>query len=439
MYNIPHSLDAEESLLGAILLKPDSLSKIVGTVAKNDFYKLAHSVIYEAMLDCYEKGEIIDPVVLINIIQKKSELDKIGGEDTIFNILKTVPTAANIENYARIVKEKSVLRKLIDAATKIIEMATEEKDGVHQILDQSENSIFRVSQNREKKDISHARELIDEELERLERVYKNKGAITGIGSGFKELDKLTSGFQPSDLVIVAARPSMGKTALALNIAMNSAVIQKNNVLIFSLEMSNAQIFQRLISSSAQVSLSKLKNGFLDEEEWSRVGIATGRLADSRLYIADTPAITVMEIRAMARRLKSGQGLDLILIDYMQLIRGTRSSDSRQQEISDISRALKGLARELNVPIIALSQLSRAPEQRSDRRPILADLRDSGAIEQDADTVIFLYRDEYYNETSDKKGLAEIKVGKQRNGPTGKVFLRFFADFAKFGDYISSKD
>ncbi len=439
MYNIPCNLEAEESLLGAILLKPDSLSKVVGQVAKGDFYKLAHSVIYDAMLDCYERGEVIDPVILVNVIKKKASLEQIGGEETIFNILRTVPTAANIENYARIVKEKSVLRKLIDGATKIIEMATEEKESVHQILDSSENTIFRISQNREKKEVSHARDLIDEELERLENVYKNKGAITGIGSGFKELDKLTSGFQDSDLVIVAARPSMGKTAFALNIAMNSSIIQNKSALIFSLEMSNAQVFQRFIAGAAQVSLSKLKNGFLGEEEWGRVGVATGRLADSKLYIADTPSITVMEIRALARRLKSSHGLDLIIIDYMQLIRGTRSSDNRQQEISEISRALKGLARELNVPILALSQLSRAPEQRSDRRPILADLRDSGAIEQDADTVIFLYRDEYYNEASDKKGLAEIKVGKQRNGPTGKVYLRFFSDFAKFGDYIPSKE
>lgn len=434
-YNTPYNLEAEESVLGAVLLKPDSLVRVLDIVTKDDFYKPAHSKIYEAMLMCYERGELIDPVILINTIKKTGDINQIGGEDTIFSILRTVPTAANIENYARIVKEKSILRKLINAATTIIEKATEAKDEVDYILDSSENSIFRISQNRERKEVSHVKDLIDKELARLEEVYKNKGSVTGIGSGFKELDKLTSGFHNSDLVIIAARPSMGKTAFALNIAMNASLFQRKKVLIFNLEMSNSQIFQRFIAAGSHVSLSKLKNGFLDEEEWGRVGLTTGRLAESGIFVADTPSITVMEIRALARRLKSTHGLDMIIIDYMQLIKGGRGSDNRQQEISDISRALKGLARELDIPIISLSQLSRAPEQRADKRPMLADLRDSGAIEQDADSVFFLYRDEYYKEDSDLKGVAELRIGKQRNGPTGKVSLKFFSDFDKFTDYL----
>lgn len=433
---IPYDLDAEESVLGSILFKPDSLTKVLDLVKEGDFYKPAHSVIYSAMLSCYEKGEVIDPVVLVDKIKRDNKnLSSIGGEETILNILKSVPNSANVESYARIVKEKATLRHLINVSTNIIEMATEAKDEVHNILDKSENLIFNISQDNERKEVIHVKDLINKELARLEDVYKNKGMVTGISSGLKSLDKLIAGFQPSDLCIIAARPSMGKTAFALNVAYNASLIQKQKVLVFSLEMSDSQIFQRLVSMGSQVSLTKLRNGFLTEEEWSRVGLVTSRLAESDIYVADTPSITVMEIRALARRLKASQGLDMILIDYLQLISGNRGKDNRQQEISDISRSLKGLARDLNVPILLLSQLSRAPEQRSDRRPILSDLRDSGAIEQDADVVLFLYRDEYYNETSDKKGLAEMKVGKQRNGPVGKVHLRFFGEFGRFADYM----
>lgn len=434
--HIPYDLDAEESVLGSILFKPDSLTKIVDLVKETDFYKPAHSVIYSAMLSCYEKGQVIDPVILVdNIKRENKNLNSIGGEETILNILKSVPNSANVESYAKIVKEKSTLRNLINVSTKIIEIATDAKDEVHNILDKAENLIFNISQDNERKEVIHVKDLINKELARLEDVYKNKGMVTGIASGLKSLDKVIAGFQPSDLSIIAARPSMGKTAFALNVAYNASLIQKQKVLIFSLEMSDSQIFQRLVSMGSQVSLTKLRNGFLTEEEWSRVGLVTSRLAESEIYVADTPSITVMEIRALSRRLKSSQGLDMILIDYLQLISGNRGKDNRQQEISDISRSLKGLARELGVPILLLSQLSRAPEQRSDRRPILSDLRDSGAIEQDADVVLFLYRDEYYNETSDKKGIAEIKIGKQRNGPIGKVYLRFFGEFGRFADYM----
>lgn len=433
---IPYNIEAEQSILGGIFLKPDAVAKVIEIIKSDDFYKHSNKIIYEVMLECYEEGDVIDPLLVIEKLKKRQKLNEVGGEEELFDIMKSVPTAANIENYARIVKEKAVLRKLIDVGTSIVELAYDGYDEVEAIMDRAENMIFKIAQDKEKKEVYSVKDLIDEEFERLEKVYQNKGEVTGISSNFTEFDKMTSGFHPSDLVIIAARPSMGKTAFVLNLALSAAVKQKKGVLIFSLEMSNSQIFQRLISAEAKVPMKKLRNGFLDPEEWAKVGVATGRLAESPIFIADVPNVTVLEIRAIARRLKAEGKLDMILIDYLQLIKGRERSDNRQQEISDISRTLKGLARELNVPVIALSQLSRATEQRSDRRPMLSDLRDSGAIEQDADVVIFLYRDEYYNEESELKGLAEVIIGKQRNGPVGTVYLRFFNEITKFEDYTS---
>ncbi|MGM0507729.1 MAG: replicative DNA helicase [Fusobacteriota bacterium] len=429
---LPYNLEAEESILGGILLKPDSIARVLEILKKDDFYKLAHKIIYETMLKTYEQGEVIDTVLLIDKIKKENNIDKIGGEERIFELLNSVPMAANIINYAKIVKEKSILRSVIEVGTEVVEMAYEGTEGVDKILDKAENMIFGVSEQKEKKEVVSLKDLVDDEFDRLEQVYENKGDVTGIGSGFTQFDEMTSGFHPSDLVILAARPSMGKTAFALNLALNAGLKQDKSVLIFSLEMSNSQIFQRLISSESQVPLNKLRNGYLGSEEWTKVGLSTGRLAEASIHVADMPNITVMEIRAISRRLKAENKLDLILIDYLQLIQGS-GRDSRQQEISEISRSLKGLARELDVPVLSLSQLSRAPEQRSDRRPILSDLRDSGAIEQDADVVVFLYRDDYYDEDSEEKGIAEIIIGKQRNGPVGTVKLRFFHEITKFGN------
>lgn len=433
---IPYNIEAEHSVLGGIFVKPDAISKVLEIIKSEDFYKNANKIIYDTMLECYEQGEIIDPLLVIERLKKRQKLAEVGGEEEIVSIYKSVPTAANIENYAKIVKEKAMLRKLIDVGTSVVELAYDGVDEVEAIMDKAENMIFRVAQDKEKKEVYSVKDLIDEEFERLEKVYQNKGEVTGISSSFTEFDKMTSGFHPSDLVIIAARPSMGKTAFALNLALASAVKQKKGVLIFSLEMSNSQIFQRLISAESKVSMKKLRNGYLDPDEWARVGVATGRLAESPVFIADVPNVTVLEIRSIARRLKAENKLDMILIDYLQLIKGRDRTDNRQQEISDISRTLKGLARELNVPVIALSQLSRATEQRADRRPMLSDLRDSGAIEQDADVVIFLYRDEYYNEQSEDKGLAEVIIGKQRNGPVGTVVLRFFNEITKFEDFTT---
>ena len=433
---IPYNIEAEHSVLGGIFVKPDAISKVLEIIKSEDFYKNANKIIYDTMLECYEQGEIIDPLLVIERLKKRQKLAEVGGEEEIVSIYKSVPTAANIENYAKIFKEKAMLRKLIDVGTSVVELAYDGVDEVEAIMDKAENMIFRVAQDKEKKEVYSVKDLIDEEFERLEKVYQNKGEVTGISSSFTEFDKMTSGFHPSDLVIIAARPSMGKTAFALNLALASAVKQKKGVLIFSLEMSNSQIFQRLISAESKVSMKKLRNGYLDPDEWARVGVATGRLAESPVFIADVPNVTVLEIRSIARRLKAENKLDMILIDYLQLIKGRDRTDNRQQEISDISRTLKGLARELNVPVIALSQLSRATEQRADRRPMLSDLRDSGAIEQDADVVIFLYRDEYYNEQSEDKGLAEVIIGKQRNGPVGTVVLRFFNEITKFEDFTT---
>lgn len=437
---IPFNLEAEESIIGGILIKPDALSKVVDIIAPDDFYKRSHRTIYEEMLKFYEKGEVIDSLLLAERLKKQDKLESIGGEETLYTLAEATPTTANIFNYAKIVKEKSTLRRIIDVGTKIVEIAYEGYEEVDQILDKSENMIFKIAQNKEKKEVIPLKDLVDGEFKRLETVYANKGEVTGISSGFIEFDRMLSGFHPSDLIIIAARPSMGKTAFALNLALNAALQEDKGVLIFSLEMSNSQIFQRLIAADARVQLNKIRNGFLQPEEWQKLGISTGRLAESSIYIADVPNVTVMEIRTISRRLKAENKLDMILIDYLQLIRGrSGSGEGRQQEISEISRSLKGLARELDVPVIALSQLSRAPEQRSDRRPILSDLRDSGAIEQDADAVIFLYRDEYYNENSDLKGIAEINIGKQRNGPVGTVHLRFFNEITKFENYTMREE
>ncbi len=434
---IPYSNEAEKSVLGGILLKQDVLEDVIEVLKINDFYKLAHQYIYEVMLECYNQGLGIDPIIINEKLKKKNKFDDIGGEKVLFEIIETVPTAANVINYARIVKEKSILRGLISVGSQIVELAHDGFEEVDSILDKAESLIFKVAENKESKEIVSLKELIQPELDRLEQVVHNKGVTTGISSGFKNFDTMTSGFHDSDLVILAARPSMGKTAFVLNLALNAAVKQNKGVLVFSLEMSNSQIFQRMLAIESKIALNKIRNGFIDEHEWGQLGIASGKLANSNVQIADVPNVTVLEIRAMARRLKAAGKLDMILIDYLQLIRGTGKGDNRQQEISDISRSLKGIARELNVPVIALSQLSRAPEQRADRRPMLSDLRDSGAIEQDADMVVFLYRDEYYNEDSESKGIAEVIIGKQRNGPVGTLKLTFLNDLQKFADYTDA--
>lgn len=434
---VPSSLEAERSVLGGIFLKPDIFGEIVEAISPKDFYKVAHRVIFESMLEVYGSGESIDPILVIDRLKRKNKFEDIGGESILYEIIEEVPTAANIMTYAKIIKEKSTLRHLGEIGTKIVEMTYEGYEDVDTILDKAEGLIFKVAENKETKDIISLKEVMSTEFERLEKVFQNKGIATGISSGFKSFDDMTSGFHPSDLVILAARPSMGKTALALNLALNAAMKEDKAILIFSLEMSSSQLLQRLLAIEAGIGLQKIRNGFLNDDDWGRLGIASGKLANSEINIADVPNVNVLEIRSIARRLKASGKLDMILIDYLQLIKGSSSkSDNRQQEISDISRSLKGIARELDIPIIALSQLSRAPEQRADRRPMLSDLRESGAIEQDADMVVFLYRDDYYNDESESKGITEVIIGKQRNGPVGTVSLRFFHEMTKFGDYTT---
>lgn len=434
---VPSSLEAEKSVLGGIFLKPDIFSEIVEIVQSMDFYKGVHRIIFETMQEIYLTGNSIDPVIVMDRLKRKNKFEEVGGEKIFYEIIEEVPTAANILTYAKIVKEKSTLRRLGEVGTKIVEMTYEGYEEVDTILDKAESMIFKVSENKESKDIISIKDVISKEFLRLEDIIQNKGTVTGISTGFKNFDDFTGGFHPSDLVILAARPAMGKTAFALNLALNIAMKSKKGVLIFSLEMSSSQLLQRLLAMEAGIGLQKIRNGFLDNDDWGRLGLASGKLESAEINIADLPNVNVLEIRAIARRLKAMGKLDIILIDYLQLIKGNSTrGENRQQEISDISRSLKGIARELDIPIIALSQLSRATEQRSDKKPMLSDLRESGAIEQDADMVIFLYRDDYYNENSEDKGITEVIIGKQRNGPVGTAKLRFFHEITKFADYTT---
>ncbi len=434
---VPSSIEAEKSVLGGIFLKPDIFGDVVEILHPNDFYKNGHKLIYEAMRDIYNSGTGIDPIVVVNKLKKNEKFDELVGEQLLFDIISDVPTAANIIEYAKIVKEKATLRRLGEVGTKIVELAYEGYEEVDNILDKAEGMIFKISENVDSKDLVSLKDVIAQEFVRLEKVYQNKGVATGISSGFSDFDQMTSGFHPSALIILAARPAMGKTAFALNLALNAAMKSKKGVLLFSLEMSSSQLLQRLLSIEAGIGLQKIRNGFLDPDDWGKLGLASMKLSNSEINIADLPNVNVLEIRAIARRLKAAGKLDMIIIDYLQLIKGNSTrGDNRQQEISEISRALKGIARELDIPIIALSQLSRATEQRADRRPMLSDLRESGAIEQDPDMVMFLYRDDYYNEDSEDKGLTEVIIGKQRNGPVGTIKLRFFHEYTRFENFTS---
>ena len=429
----PFSLEAEQAVLGAMFLEREAVLVASEYLKEEDFYREAHKIIYKSMLDLEDEGRPVDLVTLTENLRKQGKLDEVGGISYLTGLAESVPTAANVEYYANIVKEKAILRQLIREATGIIKNSYEGGHDAVTILDSAEQSIMRIAQNRSAVGFTPIKEIISGTYDRLEYLYSNKGVVTGIPTGFKDLDQLTSGLQFSDLFIVAARPSMGKTTFALNIAQYVALETKTPVAIFSMEMSREQLIQRMLSSEAAVDGQKLRTGFLDEEDWLRIITAMAKLSEAPIYIDDTPGLTAMDIRAKARRLVQEKGKILIMIDYLQLMDSRRASESRQQEISEISRSLKSLARELNVPVLVLSQLSRAVEQRQDKRPVLSDLRESGAIEQDADVVAFIYRDEYYNPDTEKKGITDIIVGKQRNGPTGNIQLAFLKDFVRFRD------
>jgi replicative DNA helicase len=429
----PQNIEAEQSILGGILIENDALNTVVEFLGAGDFYREAHQKIFLSMIALSEKSEPLDLITLTNELKKTKELESIGGASYLASLVESVPTAANIAYYAKIVKDKSTLRKLISTATEIVTQSYQEGKDLEDFLDDAEQAIFRISEHRVKPAFYPIKEIVKESFKVIERLYEKKELITGVPSGFKDLDRKTAGFQNADLIIVAGRPSMGKTALCLNIAQHASITSKIPTAMFSLEMSKEQLAIRMLCSEARVDSARLRSGFLSESDWPKLTMAAGALSDAPIFIDDTPAISVLELRAKARRLKADRGLGLVIIDYLQLMRGRSGVERREQEISEISRSLKALAKELNIPVLAISQLSRKAEDRPGRKPQLSDLRESGAIEQDADVIIFIYRDEVYNPDSDQKGTAEVVIGKQRNGPTGKVDLSFISEFTTFKD------
>jgi replicative DNA helicase len=429
----PHNIEAEQAVLGSMMIDRETVYSVLEILQPDDFYKEANQIIFKALLSLEQKREPIDMITVTEELRQLGSLERVGGVGYIAFVANAVPTAANARHYAEIVKEKSILRKLIRTATTIANRGYEDQEDAYELLDNAERMIMEIAGQRNSSGLVPIKEVLSETLEKIEYLANKKGTITGVPAFFTDLDRMTSGWQPSDLIILAARPAMGKTSFCLNIAQNAAIKGKIPVAIFSLEMSKEQLVQRLMSSEAMIDQHKLRTGRLQDEEWIRLTKAAQPLSTAQLYIDDTPAISVLELRAKARRLKAERGLGLIVIDYLQLMQMGRRNESRQQEISEISRSLKALARELNVPIIALSQLSRAVEQTHDKRPALSHLRESGALEQDADLVMFIYREEYYNPETEKPGIAEIIIAKHRNGPTGSVELGFIKEFTKFVD------
>ncbi len=432
----PQSLEAEQAVLGAIILEGESLTKAIELLSPDDFYREAHRKIYNAMLNLFNQNEPIDLITLTEHLKDKGELEEIGGLSYLSNLATVVPTSANIRYHAKLVREKALLRSLIRACTEIVTKIYEEPEDAEEMIDYAEKLIFEISEKRTNTSFYQMKDVVKQTFKIIESMYERKAVITGIPSGFKDLDELTSGFQPGDLIIIGGRPGMGKTAFSLNIAQHVGVEMGEPVAFFSLEMSKEQIAMRLLSSLAFVNASALRKGFIGKRDWERLTEAAVRLSEAPIYIDDSSQMSVLEIRAKARRLKMEKGkLSLIIIDYLQLMKSRTTYDRREQEISEISRSLKAMAKELKVPVIALSQLNRSVEKTTDRRPTLANLRESGAIEQDADVIIFLYRDEVYNKKNPaNKGKAEVIVAKQRNGPTDTVNLTFLEEYTRFLDF-----
>ncbi len=433
---LPHNLDAEKSVLGAILVHNDAFNHASEVIDSEDFFRDAHRRIFNRMVALSERGDAIDFVTLKEELSRGGELEEVGGPAYIASLADGVPRSANVEYYAKIVKEKSTLRSLIHSANKILTEAYEAEDEPDLILDQAERAIFAIAEDRIRTGFVPLKDLVQSSFTTIEKLQQHKGTVTGVPTGFVDLDEMTSGLQPSDLVLVAARPSMGKTSFVLNIAQHIGTSTDMTVGFFSLEMSKEQLFMRMLTSEARIDAHRFRTGFLNEKDYGRLSHALGTLAEAKVYIDDTASIGVLEMRAKARRLKSEHGLHLLVIDYIQLMQGRGRFESRQAEIASISRSLKGLAKELHVPIVALSQLSRASETRADHRPQLSDLRESGALEQDADVVMFIYREEQYrdadgNQKQDVEGTAEIIIGKQRNGPVGTAKLAFIKEHTRF--------
>jgi len=428
----PQNIEAEQAVIGAILLDSDSLIPTSERLMPEDFYRAAHQKIYESMLTLSSKNEPLDVITITSELANRGVLEEVGGVSYLNDLLASVPTASNVDYYAKIVEEKAVLRRLIRTATVIATDAYSSEDTVDVLLDDAEKKILEVSQRKNVSGFQNIKDVVFQTFGKIEQLYSSRGEITGIPTGFTELDKMTAGFQPNDLIIVAARPSVGKTAFALNIAQNVATKTGENVAIFSLEMGADQLVMRMLCAEGNINAQRLRTGSLEQEDWNKLTMAASSLAGTGIYIDDTPGIRVNEIRSKCRRLKQEHGLGMILIDYLQLIQGNgRGGENRQQEVSEISRSLKQLARELKVPLIALSQLSRSVESRQDKRPMMSDIRESGSIEQDADIVAFLYRDDYYDKESESKNIIEIIIAKQRNGPVGTVQLAFVKEYNKF--------
>ncbi len=428
---LPHNIEAEKSVLGSMLIDDDAIGLAVEIIDESWFYDDAHRKIYRAIVELYSAHKNVDLVTLSDKLKNDGQLEEVGGVSYISEIIDFVPTSANVEYYANIVKEKGLLRKLIHNATKIITESYQASGNVDEVVDCAERLIFEVAELRQRQQSIHIKELVKSSIETLDKLYQRKEHITGIPTGFEKIDYMTSGLQKSDLIILAGRPSMGKSSFAVSIGENAAMKHNVGVAYFSLEMSKEQLVQRMLCSLARIDAHKLRSGFLSPSDWPKLTAAAGKLSESKIFIDDTPAISSLELRAKARRLKANNDIGLLILDYLQLMRGPSKSDSRQQEISEISRSLKALARELDIPVIALSQLSRQVENRQDHRPQLSDLRESGAIEQDADLVALLMREEYYNPTEENAGIAEVIIAKQRNGPVGTVKLSFIKEYMRF--------
>ena len=430
---MPYAIEAEQSVLGSILLDKDLIIVVIDIVSKEDFYSDQNAEIYDSMLTLFKNSEPIDLITIVNELRKRSLLEKVGGIPYITSLSSAPDFTSHITKYAAIVKEKSILRKLIRTSTDLMQKSYEQSMQIQDILDFAEKSIFDIAQEKDQRGLVKIENVLADSFEILQDLYLRKDKMTGITTGFIDLDRKINGLQKTDLILIAARPAMGKTAFSLNIAQNAAMKGNASVAIFNLEMSKEQLIQRMISSTSHVELNKLKNGNIEDDEWPKITTGMGILQNTKIYIDDSPGITAVELRSKCRRLKVEKGLDLVLIDYLQLMEGDGRTESRQQEISKISRSLKILAKELECPVIALSQLSRAVEQRSDHRPMLSDLRESGAIEQDADLVMFLYRDDYYNPDSDQKNITEVIIAKHRHGEIGTIPLTWFGQYQLFKD------
>jgi replicative DNA helicase len=439
----PQNLEAEISVLGAVLQDPGALLKAMEVLRPADFYKEVHRKIFGACVDLFERSEPVDLVTVANELMRRRQFEEIGGASALSALVDAVPTAANVAYHSRIVKDKALLYALIQKATAVVSRAYADRDDVDEVLDWAEQQIFEISQDKVSRSFVPVKSVLKGTFQLIEKLYDRKSHVTGVPTGFEDFDKMTAGLQPGELVVVAGRPSMGKTSFCLNIAERASVGERISVAIFSLEMSKEQLVQRMLCSRAKVDSHRLRTGFLRDPDWPKLTTAAGSLSEAPIFIDDTPGISLLEMRAKARRLKAEQGLGLVIIDYLQLISGRGRAESRQQEISEISRSLKAMAKELNVPVVALSQLSRAVESRQPPRPQLSDLRESGAIEQDADVVTFLYRPALYRarkeEELDEDNTTEVIIGKQRNGPTGTVYLTFLREYTRFEDQERERD